>query len=356
MKDPGNNSRGFGFITFKDAESVAKVQRAHSEEPLCIDDKIIDPKPAVPRRSSRQRQQSSIVQVRRIFVGGLSSDTVEDDMREYFEQFGTVEEVQLMFDKNTNRHRGFGFVTFEKPTPAEKVCGIQYHDIKGKKVEVKVAQTKEALALQAGKTRVAYGQNYSNGYPCSPTYPSFYSQYPFDLYSPPMLIGGKQGGPAKHRTAGGSINHFSPPFYGNGYNFPGDHRMAGPPFFSSGFGGLPPPFFMRGMPGDPSSPYPLGSPGSIDYLSDHFQGLALMSNPYLSPTHGSPPNSYPPTMTATPTGYQNGYSLNNGGEMTYSPPRGISPKGTPTDGTPSNHTQVPSYSSQSSYPLQQPTV
>ena len=31
-------------------------------------------------------------------------------------------------------------------------------------VEVKVAQTKEALALQAGKTRVAYGQNYSNGW------------------------------------------------------------------------------------------------------------------------------------------------------------------------------------------------
>ena len=65
-----------------------------------------------------------------------------------------VEEAQLMFDRNTLRHRGmrntlsaalfqtlysgfaagFGFVTFEKPQPAEKVCSIQYHDIKGKKV------------------------------------------------------------------------------------------------------------------------------------------------------------------------------------------------------------------------------
>lgn len=33
-----------------------------------------------------------------------------------------------------NNLLGFGFVTFEKPGPAEKVCSIQFHDIKGKKV------------------------------------------------------------------------------------------------------------------------------------------------------------------------------------------------------------------------------
>ena len=42
---------GFGFITFKDAESVAKVQRAHSEEPLCIDDKIV---------SERERERGRV--------------------------------------------------------------------------------------------------------------------------------------------------------------------------------------------------------------------------------------------------------------------------------------------------------
>jgi len=45
-------------------------------------------------------------------------------------------------------------VTFEDEEPAEKVCSIQYHDIKGKKVEVKVAQTKEALAMQNGRGRI----------------------------------------------------------------------------------------------------------------------------------------------------------------------------------------------------------
>lgn len=42
-------------------------------------------------------------------------------------------------------------MTFESEEPAEKVCSIQYHDIKGKKVEVKVAQTKEAIAMQQGR-------------------------------------------------------------------------------------------------------------------------------------------------------------------------------------------------------------
>lgn len=64
-------------------------------------------------------------------------------------------------------------MTFEHEEPAEKVCSIQYHDIKGKKVEVKVAQTKEALAMQQGRGRMLNQRNYgacvcsgSNLHPC----------------------------------------------------------------------------------------------------------------------------------------------------------------------------------------------
>lgn len=84
-------------------------------------------------------------------------------------------------NNNFNTLLGFGFVTFTKPGPANKVCSIQFHDLKNKKVkyitslsfisislsfslfqvEVKVAQTKEALAQQADKARAAV---YSQGY------------------------------------------------------------------------------------------------------------------------------------------------------------------------------------------------
>ncbi len=54
-------------------------------------------------------------------------------MREYFERFGGVKDVEMIPDKATNRHKGFAFVTFEHEDAVKEVLS-RPHELRGKRV------------------------------------------------------------------------------------------------------------------------------------------------------------------------------------------------------------------------------
>jgi len=141
MRDPcTKRSRGFGFVTFVNPSAVEKVVKKSNH---VVDGKKVDPKIAIPRKGSNSNQ------FKKVFIGGLASDTTSNDIREYFEKYGKVTDVLLMYDKQTRRLRGFGFVSFESEEVAKRICGEGFHKIKSKSVECKRAQPKEVMqALQ----------------------------------------------------------------------------------------------------------------------------------------------------------------------------------------------------------------
>jgi RNA-binding protein Musashi len=69
----------------------------------------------------------------KLFIGGISWDTNEERLKDYFQSFGEVVEAVIMKDRTTGRARGFGFVVFSDPSIAERVIK-EKHSIDGRMV------------------------------------------------------------------------------------------------------------------------------------------------------------------------------------------------------------------------------
>jgi RNA-binding protein Musashi len=69
-----------------------------------------------------------------MFVGGLAPSVTNESMREYFSQFGKVIDSTVMVDRDSSRSKGFGFVTFDDQSGAERLLGMPGLQIDGKNV------------------------------------------------------------------------------------------------------------------------------------------------------------------------------------------------------------------------------
>ena len=80
----------------------------------------------------------------KLFVGNLSFNTTENDLQDAFAAHGTVQEVNLLMDRDTGRPRGFAFVTMSTPEEAQAAIGaLDGQSMDGRAWKVNAAKPRE---------------------------------------------------------------------------------------------------------------------------------------------------------------------------------------------------------------------
>lgn len=87
-----------------------------------------------------------------IFVGSLSSDTTEEDLKKAFEAFGQVKSVTIIKDMFSRESKGFGFVEIQSKAEAQAaINGLNGTMLKGKAINVNEARPREEGRRGGGK-------------------------------------------------------------------------------------------------------------------------------------------------------------------------------------------------------------
>lgn len=80
--------------------------------------------------------------VKSIYVGNLPFSASDTEIRDLFGQYGDVQSVKLINDRETGRFRGFGFVEMNEAEAGEAIRALNGADMGGRALKVNLAQEK----------------------------------------------------------------------------------------------------------------------------------------------------------------------------------------------------------------------
>ena len=96
----------------------------------------------------------------KLYVGNLSYSVTEEQLRELFAQAGTIKEITMIMDRDTQRPKGFGFVEMETQVDAQKAIEMfNEHELDGRRMTVNFARPKE----DRGGSRAGYRGGFGGG-------------------------------------------------------------------------------------------------------------------------------------------------------------------------------------------------
>ena len=94
-----------------------------------------------------------------IFIAGLNYNMSEAELGELFAEYGEVDSVKIIMDRETGRSKGYGFVEMADDEAGDKaIAALNEVDMDGKTLSVSVARPREE------RPRRSYGNNGGGGY------------------------------------------------------------------------------------------------------------------------------------------------------------------------------------------------
>ena len=100
----------------------------------------------------------------KLYLGNLPFDAQDEDIREAFAAYGTIEDLFIPLDRETNRPRGFAFITLSDDDLARKAIEeMDGHDLMGRNLRVNEAEERRPQGGGGGGNRGGGGGGYRGG-------------------------------------------------------------------------------------------------------------------------------------------------------------------------------------------------
>jgi RNA recognition motif-containing protein len=87
---------------------------------------------------------------KKIYVGNLSFDATEDQVRELFNEFGDIQSLAMINDRDTGRFRGFAFVEMEDSAANAAIKALNGKELDGRELNVNEARPREDRPSSGG--------------------------------------------------------------------------------------------------------------------------------------------------------------------------------------------------------------
>ncbi|CAL4931249.1 unnamed protein product [Urochloa decumbens] len=134
-------SRGFGFVTMSSVEEVEAAVEQFNGYVLDGRSLKVNSGPAPPRDQSSPRGPRG--EANRVYVGNLSWGVDNSALANLFNEQGEVLEARIIYDRESGRSRGFGFVTYGSSEEVENaISNLDGADLDGRQIRVTVAESK----------------------------------------------------------------------------------------------------------------------------------------------------------------------------------------------------------------------